>query len=54
MAKRVLSKTNPLPAEIIEASLDVWLASLPTSWAGLAVGKWWNNGGIPTKVTANG
>lgn len=54
MGKRVLSKDNPLPADITNASLDVWLASLPTSWVGLPVGAWWNNGGIPTKVTANG
>lgn len=53
MGKQVLSKNSPLPNDIMEACMNAWLASLPTTYVGLAVGKWWNNGGIPTKVLSS-
>ncbi len=37
-------------ANLIPAAMTAWLAALPTSPASVAVGGWWNNGGVPTQV----
>ena len=38
---------------LFEDSLNTWFNALPTTYVGVPVGKWWNNGGIPTRVTGD-
>lgn len=56
-AQKLAAKAASLvpPTAITNATvtsfMSAWLNSLPTTWEGVPVGDWWNNGGAPTRVT---
>lgn len=38
------------PIDLFEKSYDRWLLTLPVQPDGLALGKYWNNGGVAQKI----
>ncbi len=39
-----------LASNLFGSGMSAWLATLPTSYTGLPIGAWWNNGGTPVQV----
>ena len=43
--------TRAIPAgQFMALAFAAWMASLPTTSAGLSSGAWWNNSGLPQQV----